>query len=137
MLNSVQQTLAAESVSFQLVGVWTLLTYTEEKKGCEDTHPFGPKPLGFLIYTPNGFVSAQLMRPGRPPFQSRDWHQGTPEEYVEPGSGYVAYCGRYEVDEVNETVTHTPSVALLPKSHPWEAIARNQFEWRPVNSTNF
>jgi Lipocalin-like domain len=113
-LNSVQQKLEAESISSQLVGVWSLLTYAEEKKGCEHTHPFGPKPVGFLIYTPDGFVSAQLMKPGRPAFQSRNWHQGTPEEYVKSGRGYIAYCGRYEVDETNETVTHIPSVALLP-----------------------
>ena len=114
MLNFVQQKLAAESISSQLVGVWTLLTYTEEKKGCADTHPFGPKPVGFLLYTPDGFVSAQLMKPGRPAFRSHDWHQGTPEEYVESGSGYIAYCGRYQVDEANRTVTHIPSIALLP-----------------------
>ena len=114
MLNTAQQDLTVESVSSQLVGVWSLLSYTEEKEGCEATHPFGPKPAGFLIYTPDGFVSAQLMKPGRPAFQSRDWHLGTPEEYVESGSGYIAYCGTYEVDETNQTVTHIPSVALLP-----------------------
>lgn len=81
MLNIAQPNPTVERISSLLVGVWTLLTYTEEKEGCEDTHPFGPKPVGFLIYTPDGFVSAQLMKPGRSPFQSRDWHQGTPEEY--------------------------------------------------------
>ena len=114
MLNTAQQDPAVESVSSQLVGVWSLLSYTEEKTGCEDTQPFGPTPVGFLIYTPDGFVSAQLMKPGRSAFQSRDWHQGTPEEYLESGSGYIAYCGRYAVDQANQTVTHIPSVALLP-----------------------
>ena len=28
--------------------------------------------------------------------------------------GYIAYCGVYQVDEENETVTHIPSVALVP-----------------------
>jgi Lipocalin-like domain len=54
------------------------------------------------------------MRPGRSPFQSQDWHHGTAEEYVESGSGYIAYCGSYVVNEAEETVTHTPSVSLLP-----------------------
>jgi hypothetical protein len=88
--------------------------YTDQQKGCEESFPFGPDPEGFLIYTPDGFVSAQLMRPGRAPFRSHDWHSGTPDEYRESGSGYIAYCGVYEVDEDKETVTHTPSVALLP-----------------------
>jgi hypothetical protein len=114
MRNSSQQKQILESVASQLIGVWTLLSYTEEKKGFKDTTPLGPDPVGFLIYTSDGFVSAQLMKPGRAAFQSRDWFRGSPEEYVESGSGYIAYCGTYEVDEVNETVTHIPSVALLP-----------------------
>jgi hypothetical protein len=103
-----------DRICSRLIGVWTLMAYTEEKEGCKDANPLGPKPMGFLIYTPDGFVSAQLMKPGRSAFQSRDWHQGTPEEYMESGSGYIAYCGTYEVDEASETVTHIPSVALLP-----------------------
>jgi|SRR5579863_494020 lipocalin-like protein len=114
MLNTLQAGQTLERTSSRLVGVWKLLSYTEEKEGCQDTHPLGLTPTGFLIYTPDGFVSAQLMKPGRSAFQSLDWHQGTPEEYVESGSGYIAYCGTYEVDEAKRTVTHIPSVALLP-----------------------
>jgi hypothetical protein len=98
----------------QLVGVWTLVGYTDEQAGREDTHPLGLHPEGFLIYTADRFVSAQLMKPGRSPFHSSDWHLGTPEEYQESGSGYIAYCGTYEVDDEKATVTHIPSVALLP-----------------------
>jgi hypothetical protein len=54
------------------------------------------------------------MKPGRPAFQSEDWDHGTPQEYEASGSGYIAYCGRYEVDEAKGTVTHIPSVSLLP-----------------------
>jgi hypothetical protein len=114
MRNTSLQDQTLESISSQLVGVWTLLSYTEEKKGFKDTTPLGLNPVGFLIYTPDGFVSAQLMKPGRAAFQSREWFRGTPEEYVESGSGYIAYCGTYNVDEANETVTHIPTVALLP-----------------------
>jgi Lipocalin-like domain len=112
MLNTAQPNPTVERISSRLIGVWTLVAYMEEKEGCKETNPLGPKPVGFLIYTPDGFVSAQLMKPGRSAFQSRDWHKGTPEEYVESGSGYIAYCGTYEIDETNETVTHIPSVAL-------------------------
>jgi Lipocalin-like domain len=106
--------LKAVGFASQLIGVWALVAYTDEHPGSEDTHPFGPQPQGFLIYTADGFVSAQLMKPGRSVFHSSDWHHGTPEEYQESGSGYIAYCGRYEVDEEKGTVTHIPSVALLP-----------------------
>jgi hypothetical protein len=93
----------------------------DEQEGHEQSFPFGIQPEGFLIYTPDGFVSAQLMRPGRSVFRSHDWHGGTPDEYKEAGRGYIAYCGVFEVDEEKETVTHTPSVALLPN-----LVGRNQ-----------
>jgi hypothetical protein len=98
----------------QLVGVWTLVSYTDEQPDGEDIYPLGPQPRGFLIYTADGFVSAQLMKSGRSAFHSSDWHRGTPEEYRESGSGYIAYCGNYEVDEEKAKVIHTPSVALMP-----------------------
>jgi hypothetical protein len=98
----------------RLLGVWRLVNYTDEQSGSVDTLPFGPDPQGFLIYTPDGFVSAQLMKTGRPAFRSSDWHHGTPEEYQSSGSGYIAYCGTYEVDEEKATVTHIPSISLLP-----------------------
>ena len=112
--NALRPDSRVESIASQLIGVWNLVAYTDEREGYEDTHPFGPKPAGFLIYTPDGFVSAQLVKPGRSAFQSREWQHGTPEEYIESGSGYIAYCGTYEVDEVERTVTHIPSIALLP-----------------------
>jgi lipocalin-like protein len=98
----------------RLVGLWRLVTYIDEHDGSDDTQPFGPNPQGVWIYTVDGFVSAQLMKPGRPAFHSSDCHLGTPQEYRATGSGYIAYCGRYEVDEEKATVTHTPSASLLP-----------------------
>ena len=101
-------------IGSQLVGVWELVSYVDEQDGRENRYPLGAKPEGFLIYTPDGFVSAQLMKPGRAMFRSHDWLGGTAEEYQESGRGYIAYCGRYEVDEEKRTVAHIPSVALLP-----------------------
>jgi hypothetical protein len=103
-----------ESMASRLVGVWKLVSYTVQEEGRENSLPFGPESEGFLICTPDGFVSAQLMKPGRSLFQGQNWRGGTADEYQQAGSGYIAYCGSYEVDEENETVTHTPSVALVP-----------------------
>jgi len=107
--------LKGSTFASQLIGVWTLVNYIDEQPNGQDTHPFGPQPQGLLIYTADGFFSAQLMKPGRSVFHSADWwHDGTPEEYQEAGSGYIGYCGTYEVDEEKATVTHIASVALLP-----------------------
>ena len=31
----------------RLVGVWSLVTYTDEHEDSDDTQPFGPTPRGF------------------------------------------------------------------------------------------
>ncbi len=103
-----------QSIASRLVGVWKLVSYTVEQEGHGNSLPFGPEPEGFLIYTLGGFVSAQLMKPGRTLFQDHEWQGGTADEYQQAGCGYIAYCGVYEVDEENATVTHTPTVALVP-----------------------
>ena len=53
----------------QLVGAWALMSFVERdiETGVEN-HPFGEHPLGLILYTPDGYVSAQLQRPERPPF---------------------------------------------------------------------
>lgn len=101
-------------VGEQLLGAWALLSYTDEQDGQPDAHPFGITPQGVLIYTADGFVSAQLMNPTRAPVRSADWHGGDPSELAQAAAGYIAYCGRYEVNEEQRTITHIPSVALLP-----------------------
>jgi len=102
------------SIRSVLVGVWALNSYTDIPDGARAVQPFGSSPAGILIYTSDGFVSAQLMAPGRVSSDSVKWDNWSPEEYETFGHGYIGYCGRYEVDEENATVTHLPSVAFLP-----------------------
>jgi hypothetical protein len=45
----VSRDLKGSSFASQLVGVWTLVSYIDEKPGCDNTHPFGLRPQGFLI----------------------------------------------------------------------------------------
>jgi Lipocalin-like domain len=102
------------TLASQLVGTWILDRFVDEQADRVVTEPFGSTPEGLLIYTADGLVSAQLMKQGRAPFHSPDWLHATSEEYQESASGYIAYSGTYEVDELNRTVTHLPFVALLP-----------------------
>lgn len=97
-----------------LVGVWALKTYTDTHTGTSELQPFGNEPAGLLIYTADGFVSAQLMQPGRKSSHPGLWSNWSAEEFKTFGDGYIGYCGRYEVDEEHATVTHLPSVAFLP-----------------------
>ena len=99
----------------QLVGAWELTSFIERDiaTGVEN-HPFGKHPLGLILYTPDGYVSAQLHRPERPPFAEGDLLHATPEEYAAAGSSYVAYSGRFFVDERKKSLSHEMAVSFFP-----------------------
>jgi hypothetical protein len=99
----------------QLVGAWKLESYVEKPiDGSEPFHPMGEKPEGIIMYTPDGYMSAQIMRPGRLQFASGDWFRGTDEEIKNEALGYIAYSGPYGVDEDKQTLTHSMYVSLFP-----------------------
>ncbi|MDT5188930.1 MAG: hypothetical protein QOI28_1181, partial [Mycobacterium sp.] len=69
---------------------------------------------GTIIYTPDGYMSAQLMRRDRPAYRRADIDGGTTEQTVAAASGYLAYSGPYTLDESTGAVYHHVGVSLLP-----------------------
>jgi hypothetical protein len=59
-------------------------------------------------------MSAQLQRPERPPFAEGDLLHATPEEYAAAGSSYIAYSGRFFVDEGKKSLSHEMAVSFFP-----------------------
>jgi hypothetical protein len=74
----------------------------------------GEKPEGIIMYTPDGYMSAQLMHPDRPKFASGDWFRGSDKEIREEALGYIAYGGPFHTDEEKQTLTHSMFVSLFP-----------------------
>ena len=86
-----------------IVGAWELVSYTErELPDGPLTYPHGPDALGLIMYTPDGYMSAQLARPG------------PDEDDQEPDGYYIAYSGPYDVDEQTRTVAHRVQVSVIP-----------------------
>jgi NADH dehydrogenase len=105
----------AEKLRDQLIGAWKLVSYVEKPvDGTTPTYPMGEKPMGIIMYTPDGYMSAQLMRPDRGLFASGDWFNGTTEEYRGEASTYIAYSGPFHVNEEKRTLTHSMFVSLFP-----------------------
>ncbi len=76
----------------QLIGTWKLEFYVENPvDGSAPVYPMGERPMGTIMYASDGYISAQLMRSGRPNFASGDWFNGVTEEYREDASTYIAY----------------------------------------------
>ena len=105
----------AQGLREKLIGAWKLISYVEKPvDGSAPFYPMGEKPEGIIMYTPDGYMSAQIMHPGRPKFASGDWFRGTVEEIKEEALGYIAYCGHFHADEQKQTLTHSMFVSLFP-----------------------
>ena len=85
----------------RLVGGWRLMGYEVTVDG-KTEHPLGENPRGAILYTPDGYMSAQLAGPG--PYKDDD----------RPDAYYIAYSGPYDVDETNQTVNHHVQVSVIP-----------------------
>lgn len=97
-----------------IVGTWELDSYTTISSTGEIGHPLGPDASGLILYTADGYMSAQIMASGRPPYTSTRVHGGTAAERDAAAGGYMAYSGPYRVDEVDSVVWHDVSVSLYP-----------------------
>src|SRR5262249_54821534 len=105
----------ANDLRQQLLGTWRLVSYTErDVESGEVNHPMGENPIGFLMYSSDGFVSAQLSTADRSPFEANDPYCGTPWEYTQAANRYIAYCGPFHVDEVNRSLAHEMQISLFP-----------------------
>jgi hypothetical protein len=105
----------AEGLRNRLIGAWALVSYVEEPvDGSPPFHPLGEDPDGIIMYTPDGYMSAQLSKHGRPEFSSGDWFDGSDEDYRKEASSYIAYSGPFQVDEDKQTLTHSMFVSLFP-----------------------
>ncbi|WP_433298400.1 lipocalin-like domain-containing protein [Pseudonocardia sp. CA-142604] len=105
---------SARPLQEQLVGAWELVSYEARSDNDEQTvHPMGDDASGYVMYTPDGHVSVQIMRPGRVPYQVAGPGEGTAAERAEAAGGYLAYSGSYRVVD-NSVVVHEIDVSLLP-----------------------
>lgn len=95
-----------------LVGTWKLVTWTHTLPDGSIFEPMGKGSEGLLVYTPELFMSAQLMGPRRKKFRSPGLFSGTDEEKALASGSYVAYAGTYRVEHAR--VFHMVTLSLFP-----------------------
>jgi hypothetical protein len=94
-------------LSDELIGTWRLVSYTaQDARSGPVLYPLGEDAAGLIIYTQDGYMSAQLMR------THRDGHAGAPPS-APTTADYLAYAGPYTVDEAAGVVRHDVVVSLL------------------------
>ena len=98
-----------------VLGTWELVSYTEgDNHGSPVTYPLGSDALGLIMYTGDGYMSAQIMRTDRPAYDRPETGGGTPAQAEAAAAGYLAYSGPFTVDENTGVLHHQPRVSLLP-----------------------
>jgi hypothetical protein len=89
------------------VGTWRLVHSVEYGPGGTPHYPFGQDAVGYIMYSESGVMAVQIARRERANDARRS-----------PGTDYLAYFGRYEVDTENELVRHFLEGQIHPGSHP-------------------
>jgi hypothetical protein len=88
------------------IGVWSLISFVARNASGNEVLPLGNHPIGQLVYTASGYMSAVLSRRERSAFGSQDRRQATTEELQALFNDFDAYCGTFTVDPEASEVTH-------------------------------
>jgi hypothetical protein len=100
--------IAQRSSAEPFVGHWRLVTFENfDEKGVARDAGYAS---GRILYDAAGNMSAHLMRTGRTPLSQ----PSTEAERAAAYSTFVAYYGRYTVDQAASKVTHSVEGALNP-----------------------
>jgi hypothetical protein len=103
-----------DDVAKQFVGTWRQVSSLQRMAdGTTRSNPmYGPGGVGYLIYTEANRVSAMVMDPGRPHWKSQS--APTEAELRSAMNGLTVYCGTYEVNPAEGSVTHHVELDKIP-----------------------
>lgn len=96
----------------QLVGAWRLVSWEVRYPDGTVTHPFGRRPQGLLLYTPDGAMSANIAARGRRPLGVANPREANATDKARLLDSFFAYAGRYSLR--GSAVRHHVSVATNP-----------------------
>lgn len=99
--------------SNDVIGAWRLLAWEIDFEGLDEpVHPFGKDPIGWLVYSADGAMSAQLMSAGRNGLGGRSIRKLSDQERIDVLETFFAYAGRYRIE--GDVIVHEVDVALNP-----------------------
>ena len=91
---------SASELRFRLLGSWKLESFIALPLSASSlsrpSYPMTKNVQGMILYTSDGYMSAQLYIPGQPPFKPEEASEA---QWAEAGKRYVAYCGPYYIAE--------------------------------------
>jgi len=97
-----------------LVGTWSLESFTATDEEGEVIDVMGAGATGFICYSPDGWMSVQVVGADRMRYDIPDIGGGTDEQTLSAARGCFTYAGKYTVDEDNALVYHHLEFSLIP-----------------------
>lgn len=94
-----------------LVGTWKLLTWQSVASDGSTTEPFGPAPLGYVVYTADSRMITTISAPDRPPIGG-DLLAGPETGRLQAFATFLAYSGSFRVERGE--VVHRVEMSLFP-----------------------
>jgi hypothetical protein len=114
---------AADTLKDRLVGAWDFVIAEAKAPDGTKSLPFGDKPKGTIVFTPDGRFAQIHVAGDVPKIASGNRLKGTPDEYAAIMQRSISVFGRYTVDEDKKTVTFHIVSATFPN---WEGEAQTR-----------
>jgi hypothetical protein len=113
----------AANLRSQIVGTWNFVVAEVKAPDGKISYPFGEKPKGILVFTPEGHFTQIHVASDVPRIASNNRLTGTPEEYAAIMRRSLSVFGTYTVDEDKKTVTFNIVSSSFPN---WEGEAQTR-----------
>jgi hypothetical protein len=95
-------------------GVWTLVSADDVRPDGARHPQFGSKPVGLLVFLPNGVYSLHIAATGQAKFASGNRATATPEEYKAAVVGNFSHWGKWSLDEADHTLIFHVENGMFP-----------------------
>ena len=106
------------AASNPFVGTWKLISWEVTQPDGTIRSLYGKNVVGYLIYTADGYMSAEIMDPDRQqsdpnfPLETAAAQTLSDSDRARAYSTYLSYCGTYSVE--GDIVTHHVKAGLIP-----------------------
>jgi len=95
-----------------IVGGWRLVSFENHDGDGRVRLPYGPAPVGYILYTGDGRMSATVMHGDRTPLADEPRRGEGTTEKARAFEEYLSYAGRYTF--LGDRVIHHVEISLWP-----------------------
>lgn len=105
----------------QIVGTWSLVSYTNTAPDGSVRYLLGEKPKGTVVYDASGRYIFLFVTASRPKWRSSNRLEASNEEIKSAAMGVITQFGTWSINETDKIMTRRIEAALIPNNEGNEA----------------